>query len=484
MLTRAAAIAANRFGLGARPGDAERIGDDPRGWLLAQVASQPKPKDESPPRSARVIAEARELRVARQAAAQVRANLARSPGAPAPASPGIDEAAIREVGEFVREHYMAQAAEHHERAITSDEPFRERLVHFWANHFAVSADKIVVGPIAGLYEQEAIRPHVTGNFRDLLLAAEQHPAMILYLDNQASMGSSSRAANFVRRARGRELGPNENLAREILELHTLGVDGGYTQADVTELAKVLTGWSIGGELGGGGARPLARLVADGGNPGEFHFRAALHEPGKKTVLGARYAEGGVEEGEAVLAHLALHPATAEHIATKLARHFVADEPPPALVARLAKTYLANDGDLPSVYRALVEAPEGSREPYTKFKTPHDFVISAFRALGRAPNDLRPVTAFLTQAGQRPFAPGSPAGWPDTAASWNGGDALLKRIEWGAALGRRIGDRLDPLNLAGEVLGELGEHSELAIRGAESGAQALAMLFAAPEFQRR
>jgi uncharacterized protein (DUF1800 family) len=482
MLTPAA-IAANRFGLGARLGDAARIGDDPGGWLVAQVASQPKLENESPPRSARVIAEARELRAARQAAAQVRANLARSPGAPAPASPGIDEAAIREVGEFVRAHYAAQAAEHHERAITSDEPFRERLVHFWANHFAVSADKVVVGPIAGLYEQEAIRPHVTGNFRDLLLAAETHPAMILYLDNQASMGQSSRAANFVRRARGRELGLNENLAREILELHTLGVDGGYTQADVTELAKVLTGWSIGGELGGG-ARPLARLVADGGNPGEFHFRAALHEPGKKTVLGVRYAESGVEEGEAVLARLALHPATAEHVATKLARHFVADEPPPALVARLAKTYLAHDGDLPSVYRALVEAQEGWREPYAKFKTPHDFVISAFRALGLAPKDLRPVTAFLTQAGQRPLTPGSPAGWADTAASWNGGDALLKRIEWGAALGRRIGDRLDPLDLAGEVLGELGEPSELAIRGAESGAQALAMLFAAPEFQRR
>jgi len=484
MLSPTAAIAANRFGLGARLGDAGRIGSDPRGWLLAQVASRPAPKKDEPPRSARVLVEARELRAARQVAARARANLERSPGTPAPASPGIDQAAIRQVGEFVREHYAEQAAERYALAIASDEPFRERLVHFWANHFAISADKVVVGPIAGLYEQEAIRPHVTGNFKDLLLAAERHPAMILYLDNQTSMGPSSRAANIARSSRGRELGLNENLAREILELHTLGVDGGYTQTDVTELAKVLTGWSLGGEPGRGGARLLARLSGDAGKPGEFHFRAALHEPGKKSVLGARYAESGVEEGDAVLAHLALHPATAEHIATKLARHFVADDPPPALVARLAKAYLADEGELSSVYRALVEAEESWREPYAKFKTPHDFAISAFRALGQTPKDLRPVTGFLTQVGQRPFTPGSPAGWPDTAASWNGGDALLKRIEWGAAMGRRIGDRLDPLDLAGEVLGALGEHTELAIRGAESGAQALAMLFAAPEFQRR
>jgi uncharacterized protein (DUF1800 family) len=309
--------------------------------------------------------------------------------------------------------------------------------------------------------------------------------MILYLDNQTSMGASSPAANFVRRNRGRELGMNENLAREILELHTLGVDGGYGQADVVELAKVLTGWSIGGELGlVGGRGPLARFGGDAGAPGEFHFRTLMHEPGDKTVLGKRYQEQGAEEGEAVLRALALHPKTASHIATKLARHFVADEPPPALVERLADTYLGNDGDLPSVYRALIEAPECWREPNAKFKTPHDFVLSAYRALDVAPNDLQPITAFLTQAGQRPYAPGSPAGWPDTAANWNGGDALIKRIELAAAAGRRVGERIDPLARAGEVLGALGEHTTMAIREANDRAQGFALLLASPEFMRR
>jgi uncharacterized protein (DUF1800 family) len=487
MLRLEAAIAANRFGLGARPGDAARIGRDARGWLAAQLEREPRPtRTAGPPRSSRVLAEVRELRIVRQAAAQARANLSQppetAPRAPPPAS-GVDEPAIREFGAFIRDRYVEQTAERHRLAIDSDRPFVERLVHFWSNHFAVSADKQPLAAIAGLYEQEAIRPYVLGNFYDLLLAAVRHPAMILYLDNQTSMGPESRAASFVRRNRGRELGLNENLAREILELHTLGVDGGYTQRDVTELAKVITGWSIGGALGQG-ARVLARVGGDAGAPGEFHFRAMMHEPGSKTILGKTYREGGVEEGEDVLRALALHPKTAHHLATKLARHFVADAPPAALVERLASAYLRADGELDPVYRALIEADESWREPLAKFKTPHDFVISAYRVLDRPPEDLRPVTAFLTAAGQRPYTPGSPAGWPDTAASWNGGDALLKRVEFAAAAGRVVGDRIEPLSRAGEVLGALGEHTTLAIRGAESGAQGLALLLSAPEFQRR
>ncbi|HET7924936.1 MAG TPA: DUF1800 domain-containing protein [Rhodanobacteraceae bacterium] len=486
MLTKDAAIAANRFGLGARPGDARLIGSDEQGWLKAQLEHPTPSAPAGAPESARVLAEVRELRVARQVAQQARANLVRpnASDSPPPApSPGIDQQAIREFGTFVREHYVAQTAERHRLAIETDRPFVERLVHFWSNHFAVSADKQPLAALAGLYEQEAIRPHVTGNFYDLLLAVERHPAMILYLDNQASMGAASQAATFVRRNRGRELGLNENLAREILELHTLGVDGGYTQADVTEFAKVLTGWSIGGALGEGRAA-LARFGGDAGTPGEFHFRALMHEPGDKTILGKRYRERGADEGEDVLRTLALHPKTATHLATKLARHFVADDPPAKLVDRLADTYLRSDGELTSVYRALIDADESWREPLAKFKTPHDFAISAYRLLDFAPDNLQPVTAFLTQAGQRPYTPGSPAGWPDTAPSWNGGDALLKRIEFATAAGRRTGDRIDPATRAGEVLGALGEHTTMSIRGAESGAQAFALLLASPEFQRR
>jgi uncharacterized protein (DUF1800 family) len=484
MLTKDAAIAANRFGLGARPGDAPAIGSDAKGWLLAQLEHAPSSAPAVAPESARVLAEVRDLRVARQVAAQARANAVRPANSDAPPpAPGIDQQAIVEFGTFVREHYAAQTAQRHRLAIETEQPFVERLVHFWSNHFAVSADKQPLAALAGLYEQEAIRPHVTGNFYDLLLAADRHPAMILYLDNQASMGASSQAATFVRRNRGRELGLNENLAREILELHTLGVDGGYTQADVTELAKVLTGWSIGGALGEGRAA-LARFGGDGGTPGEFHFRALMHEPGDKTILGKRYREHGADEGEDVLRMLALHPKTATHLATKLARHFVADDPPAKLVERLADAYLKSEGELTSVYRALIKADESWREPLAKFKTPHDFAISAYRLLDFVPENLQPVTAFLTQAGQRPYAPGSPAGWPDTAANWNGGDALLKRIEFAAAAGRRIGSSIDPATRAGEVLGALGEHTTMSIRGAESGAQAFALLLASPEFQRR
>jgi len=484
MLTKEAAIAANRFGLGARPGDGRAIGREAKGWLESQLDRTAAARPAGTPESARVLAEARDLRAVRQVVEQVRANLARrDDDSAAPPSPGIDEQAIRELGAFIREHYVAQTTERHRLALTTDRPFVERLVHFWSNHFAVSADKQPLAALAGLYEQEAIRPHVTGNFYDLLLAAERHPAMILYLDNQASMGPASPAATFVRNRRGRELGLNENLAREILELHTLGVDGGYTQADVIELAKVLTGWSIGGQLREARG-PLARLAADGGNPGEFHFRAAMHEPGDKTILGKRYRERGVEEGQDVLRALAQHPSTATHLATKLARHFVADEPPPALVEKLAAAYRRNDGELVPMYRALIEASESWREPYAKFKTPNDFVLSAYRALDFVPDDLRAITAFLTQAGQRPYAPGSPAGWPDTAASWNGGDALVKRIELAAAAGRRVGNRVDPLTLAGEVLGETGEHTQASIRDAGSKAQGFAILLASPEFQRR
>jgi uncharacterized protein (DUF1800 family) len=484
MLTKDAAIAANRFGLGARPGDGRAIGSDPEGWLLAELDRPAAVPPAGTPESARVLAEARDLRAVRQVTEQVRANVTRRDDSAAPPpSPRIDEQAIRELGQFIRERYVAQTVERHRRALETDRPLLERLVHFWSNHFAVSADKQPLAALAGLYEQEAIRPHVTGNFYDLLLAAERHPAMILYLDNQASMGPASPAATFVRNRRGRELGLNENLAREILELHTLGVDGGYGQADVIELSKVLTGWSIGGALREARGA-LARLGGDGGNPGEFHFRAAMHEPGDKTILGKRYRERGVEEGEDVLRALAQSPSTAKHLATKLARHFVADEPPPALVERLAAVYRRNDGELAPVYRALIEANESWSEAYAKFKTPNDFVLSAYRALDFVPDDLRPVTAFLTQAGQRPYTPGSPAGWPDTAANWNGGDALLKRIEFAAAAGRRVGGRVEPLALAGEVLGELGEHTKMSIRDAADRGQGFALLLASPEFQRR
>ena len=302
--------------------------------------------------------------------------------------------------ELYRPAYEKHAIARFRLAVESDRSFVERLVHFWSNHFAVSIDKIAVLGLAGPLETEAIRPNVLGNFRDLLSAVERHPAMLVYLDNHISAGPNSPAAQFVaRRGLDRKVGLNENLGREILELHTLGVDGGYTQQDVTTLAAIITGWSVGGGVG----------ALRGGEPGRFLFRENLHEPGEKILLGRRYAEAGVGQGEKALADLAVHPRTAHHLATKLARHFVADEPPAVLVDRLARAYLKHDGDLPALYRALIDDPLTWQSAPGKFKSPSDYIHSTYRALALPVRDERRALAPFELLGQRNFQPGSPAG---------------------------------------------------------------------------
>jgi uncharacterized protein (DUF1800 family) len=296
--------------------------------------------------------------------------------------------------------------------------------------------------------------------------------MLLFLDNQASMGADSDAARRAGR-RGRELGLNENLGREILELHTLGVDGGYGQADVRALANIISGWSIGGGEG--------RL--QGGEPGRFHFRPQFHQPGAQSLLGKRYAEDGLAQGERALRDLALHPATARHLATRLARHFVADEPPAALVETVARAYLRADGDLPSTYRALLDAEQAWQRPLAKFKTPADYIHSAWRALELpvAEADLR----IFEQLGQRPWQPGSPAGWPDRSEDWDGGAALMKRLEWARKTGSTLGSRRNAGEVARESLGAVwSEASAQAVARAQDAAQALTLFLCAPEFMRR
>ena len=351
-------------------------------------------------------------------------------------------------------------------------------MHFWSNHFAISADKQPLPAIAGLFENEAIRPHVTGRFADLLLAAEQHPAMILYLDNQRSIGPGSKLAKRANRRQNRqEFGLNENLAREILELHTLGVDGGYSQQDVTTFAKVLTGWSI------GGANERGRF-ADG-EPGKFEFRENIHEPGGQTLLGKKYTAAGIKQGEAVLRDLAVHPSTARFLATKLARHFVADEPPAALVQRLTDAHLDSDGDLSVVYEALISAKETWLAINAKYKSPHDFVISTLRAFDHVPDRPQFIIAALDLLGQTPYRPGSPEGWPDTALQWGGADALYKRIEWANTVARRVGSRVNPVELGQAVLGPaFGAETRKAVARAESFSQGMTLLLASPDFQRR
>lgn len=462
-------IAANRYGLGARPGELSAIGSDPRGWLAQQVeGARPAPEQIRALPSSVDAFKAFTLGQQERREARMDASQESSPA--------------QKVVEGVRKKlvplYLEQVAARYRVAVGSRESFRERLVHFWSNHFAVSADKPQVIALAGTLENEAIRPYIDRSFTDMLLAAESHPAMLLYLDNQASIGpNSTLAEQSARRAqrKNRKLDINENLAREILELHTLGVNGGYTQTDVTSFALVLTGWSVGTERG-----PLAE-----GKPGTFEFREAAHEPGAKTVLGKRYAQDGKGQARAVLEDLAKHPATAQHLATKLVRHFVADEPPREAVERIAKVFRDSGGHLPTLHRALIDLPQAWQPAAAKYKTPHEFVISALRCLDFVPAQPQQVAAPFQLLGQRPYSPGSPAGWPDTAAQWDGPDALLKRIEWATQLGARVGARVQPDSLAASSLGSaLSERTRAAIVRAASAAQGTTLLLASPEFLRR
>jgi uncharacterized protein (DUF1800 family) len=280
-----------------------------------------------------------------------------------------------------------------------------------------------------------------------------------------------------RRQRDREVGLNENLAREILELHTLGVDGGYTQQDVTTFAGVITGWSV------GGTNERGQFAA--GVPGTFEFRDTMHEPGAKKLLGQRYSQEGVKQGEAVLRDLAAHPSTARFLSTKLARHFVADDPPDSIVDKLAAAYLDSGGELTAMYEVLVKSEEAWITVFNKYKTPHDFVISTLRAFNYKPDKRRYITGALDLMGQTPYRPGSPAGWPDTAEHWGGADALYKRIEWANTVSRLVGSRVNPVELGDAVLGDaFNPETRKAISRADSLSQGMTLFLASPDFQRR
>ncbi|MFZ0498887.1 MAG: DUF1800 domain-containing protein [Steroidobacteraceae bacterium] len=469
-----ATIAANRFGLGARPGELASIGRSGPDWLRAQLdGPAPEIADDGLQSSASVLVRIYDLR------RTIRAEREGGTNAGSPSGAGNDAAAVKafkKLPQLVRPIYLAEAGARLRESVATDRPFIERLTQFWANHFAVSVDKSVLSALAGSYEREAIRPYVLGNFSDMLLATERHPAMLLYLDNQLSMGSDSRAArNIARRNPDRKTGINENLARETMELHTVGVDGGYTQTDVTAFSEVLTGWSIAGP----------DSWRTGAQPGTFLFRAAMHEPGLKIVMGKHYPDTGYDQCVAVLHDLAARPATAHFIATKLTRHFIADDPPEAAVQRVARAFSLSGGDLPTVYKALIDSPEAWRQPVAKYKSPSDYILSAFRGLELPVRADKPPVGLFQLLGQRIWAPGSPAGWPDKSADWDGASELLKRIEWADALGQRVGPRRNAMELAPQLLGQaLSGATREAIRRAESASQAIALMLAAPEFMRR
>ncbi len=492
-----AAIALNRFGLGARPGEA--VPARPKAWLLDQFSSyQARPAALSEaPTSAAVAADLAEyqgqrraMRLAGTVAPKTAAEPAMAGGSPKPIDDGVDDAA-KQARRFARrearDDYGALVGARTIAALTGPAPFIERMVHFWANHFAVSADKLTVVGLAGTLEMEAIRPHVLGTFADMLNAVERHPAMLLYLDQAVSVGPGSPLGQRVtqRAAQNgmtRKVGLNENLAREILELHTLGVRTGYSQSDVTEFARALTGWTVSGLGRGPGARAAGTAS---GQPGDFVFVPAIHEPGTRTIIGRTYPAEGEAQAQAVLTDIAIHPATATHIATKLARHFAGDTPPPAMVARVSAAFLASKGDLPTVYRAIIESPEAWVEAPVKFKNPWEWSISSLRALGTTQIQPLAMVGLMNQLGQPVWKPGQPVGYDDIAASWAGPDALLRRVEAAERFAMRAGGTIDARALAPQLFpASLSATTAQAIARAESPGQGLALLLVAPEMMRR
>lgn len=513
--SQAALVALNRFGFGARggaSGDLINAASDPRGFVKAELARPngvllEAPGLQSTPQLGQaVFAYQDQVKQAREAAKA--AAPAEAPQAPTDQKPGLrrnlslNAVASGIAGQMsdakpadnapkpdtmqpgasappaakpapqplnvIQKTFRAEALARLQRATLVECGFTERMVVFWSNHFCISASKGELARIwAGAFEREAIRPHVLGRFADMLKAVEQHPAMLFFLDNQQSLGPDSRAGQ------NRKRGLNENLAREIMELHTLGVGGGYTQEDVTSLARIITGWTFAGRQG--------QL----GTPGSFAFNANAHQPGPQVLLGKTYEATGLAQGEAALADIARHPSTANFIATKFVRHFVADDPPPALVARLRDVFVKTDGDLKALASALVDSDEAWKAPLTKMRSPYDFLVASGRLLARVPEDPGAYINNLNLLGQPLWAPAGPNGFPDISAAWAAPEGMKLRLDIAAQMGARLGPNIDPLDLLEFAAADAASiETRKTIERAESRQQALALLLMSPEMQRR
>ncbi|MEA2894833.1 MAG: hypothetical protein QOJ84_448 [Bradyrhizobium sp.] len=484
--SQAALVALNRFGFGARggaSGDFVNAASDPRGFVKAELGRpnggllEVPGLSSTPALAQTVFAYQFEIVQARNAAAKsgapadIAGKAAAMEATEANAAMAATDATPKpppQPPNIIQKTYRAEALARLRRAVIADCGFVERLVVFWSNHFCISANKGGLARMwAGAFEREAIRPYVLGRFGDMLKAVEQHPAMLFFLDNQQSLGPDSRAGETRKR------GLNENLAREIMELHTLGVGGGYSQDDVTSLARIITGWTYAGRQGQLGV------------PGTFVFNANAHQPGAQRLLGRIYQNNGVAQGEAALADLARHPSTAKFIATKFARHFVADDPPPALVARLQDVFGKSDGDLKALALALVDSDEAWQAPMTKLRSPYEFLVATGRLLARIPDDPGRYLGGLNVLGQPLWSPAGPNGFPDTNAAWAAPEGIKLRLDISAQLASRIGESIDPRDLLELVAADAAStETRRTIERAESRQQALALLLMSPEFQRR
>jgi uncharacterized protein (DUF1800 family) len=510
-----ALVALNRYGFGARggaSGDFVNAASDPRGFVKAELnrpngvlakavfeyqfelqqardaaaksgvaatpaeapPPQPAPDAKSQRRNLSLSNIAMEISPKESAMQPAANNGASATMAPAEAPPNaaVQPNAAKPPPQqplnIIQKTFRAEALARLQRATLAECGFAERLVAFWSNHFCISANKGGLARMwAGSFEREAIRPYVLGRFGDMLKAVEQHPAMLFFLDNQQSLGPDSRAGQ------NRNRGLNENLAREIMELHTLGVGGGYSQDDVTSFARIITGWTFAGRQG--------QL----GEPGSFVFNANAHQPGAQQVMGKIYGANGVAQGEAVLSDIARHPSTAKFIATKFARHFVADDPPPALVARLQDTFTKTDGDLRALANTLVDSSEAWEAPLTKVRSPYEFLIASGRLLARIPEDPGRYLGGLNVLGQPLWSPAGPNGFPDTNAAWAAPEGMKLRLDISAQIASRLAEGVDPRDLLEVAAADAAsEETRRTIEHAESRQQALALLLMSPEFQRR
>ena len=408
--------ATSRLGYGPTVASAQAAAPDPRAWALQQIdaaysASQRPPiiPAELSRFNAPISDIARDFKDEREARKNNREQAAKlAAGSTATATNGANAGNAADAQGFSRE--MQQTAVAWRLMSCSDpameNPLLARMTEFWFNHLNVFVGKGPVRPFVGHYAVNVIRANALGKFEDLLLASARHPAMLLYLDQ---------AQSNVR-------GINENYARELMELHTLGVDGGYTQADVRELARILTGWTVGLQQGEG-----------------FRFAERLHDNGDKVLLGKTFRGDGMREGEEAIRMLAHHPSTAKRIARRLAMTFVSDKPPQALVDRLASTFTQTQGDIRAVMRSLVSSPDFWRAENTLFKTPLDFACSALTAGGGAKDrrDIQLTLGFLAQAGQPMHGWQTPDGYKTDAATWLAPEALTRRADYAVTIGGRM-----------------------------------------------
>jgi uncharacterized protein (DUF1800 family) len=445
-------IAVNRFGYGAKADELVQAKHDPQQWIKSQLL---------PIAFNASLAHSNDIFIAHEKYIKEKKRLKKQQKNQ---TNDNEQMVNKKAKNYPRSILREMSFDTLNQAIHSSHSVSWRLLDFFSNHFSVSANGRLMVGLSATLEREAIAPNLLGNFEDMLLAVEQHPAMLIYLNNEKSFGPNSRMA------KKRKIGLNENLAREIMELHTLGVDGPYSQADVIELAKGITGWSV--------KNPRKECSAG------FIFREYGHEPGPRTLLGKKYSQKGLVQGRQMLRDLAMNPATAKYVCYKLAHHFVSENPPVSLLSKMETTWLKARGNIKQVMFTMFDADESWVDTSQKYKTPREFVISAYRAIAPKKVHEKALLNSLVTLGQQPFNAGSPAGYSDDENDWLGASALMARIDWSSMVSGYL-KRVNSEKIMARAVGKsISQHTYQSVMRAESRQQSLTLLLMSPEFQRR